>query len=61
MLIYVLSVESSTDDVLAEQRPEVDPTPPMLPAPQIDLSISMDSILEASVMYTYPTSCVATR
>ena len=48
MLIYVLSVES--EEVLVEEQEQVvDPTPPVLPAPHIDLSISMDSILAASV------------
>lgn len=48
MLICVLSVES--EEVLVEEQEQVvDPTPPVLPAPHIDLSISMDSILAASV------------
>jgi hypothetical protein len=49
LMIYILSVEPLSDEVLAEHHQEVDPTPPVLPAPQIDLSISMESILEASV------------
>ncbi|KAF8590584.1 hypothetical protein K439DRAFT_101447 [Ramaria rubella] len=51
MLIYTFSIKAADDTV---EQPGVDATPPTLPAPQLDLSISIDSILDAGAKYISP-------